>query len=31
MLDPKSLEKVFHRYMQQFAKTVQIDGVVAIR
>ena len=30
MLDPKSFEKVFRRFMKVFAETVQIDGVVAL-
>lgn len=30
MLDPKSFEKAFRRFMQLFAETVQIDGVVAL-
>jgi len=30
LLDPKSFEKVFRRFMKAFADTVQIDGVVAL-
>lgn len=30
LLDPKSFEKVFRRFMQVFAETVQIDGVIAL-
>lgn len=30
LLDPKSFEKVFRRFMKVFADTVQIDGVVAL-
>jgi predicted transposase YbfD/YdcC len=30
LLDPKSFEKVFRRFMKVFAETVQIEGVVAL-
>ena len=30
LLDPKSFEKVFRRFMKMFAETVKIDGVVAL-
>jgi len=30
MLDPKSFEKVFRRFMTAFAETARIDGVVAL-
>jgi predicted transposase YbfD/YdcC len=30
MLDPKSFEQVFRRFMKMFAETVQIEGVVAL-